>query len=51
MGIEGDKAIADVFKIPEKEYEPPAADGRGFSGGARARRPAAGVTRTSDGPG
>jgi hypothetical protein len=27
MGIEGDPAIAKGFKIPEKDYEPPAPPG------------------------
>jgi glycine/D-amino acid oxidase-like deaminating enzyme len=36
MGIEGDPAVAKVFRIPEKDYDPPAAAdstrGRGRSG-------------------
>jgi sarcosine oxidase len=29
MGTEGDPAVAKVFRIPEKDYEPPAADSTG----------------------
>jgi glycine/D-amino acid oxidase-like deaminating enzyme len=41
MGIEGDAAVAKSFKIPEKEYEPPAtqADSARTSADSVRRRP------------
>jgi sarcosine oxidase len=40
MGVVGDPAIAKGFKIPEREYEPPATDSTGRGRGGRGAPPA-----------
>jgi len=39
MGIEGDPAVAKSFRIPEKDYDPPAQPGDSTAAGRRGRPP------------
>jgi len=49
MGIEGDPAIAKAFRIPEKDYDPPAQPTQAGQGAtaANAQRPPAGTPNTT----